>query len=351
MKRYRNIGQVVVFIVILSAFIVVVHQFIIPVILGLLVSLVFRPIFLWLMNRLGGRRRLAATLSTFVIIFCVLFPLIMIGTYVVKDVAQLAAQGSGQTAAPMLETIYNIINAIFPIPRDKFDQQARTMLAQIGESGKNLVAGILRSVPRAVTSLIFFLIAFYFGLVDGSRLVKFIQDNSPFTVRETQQIFRITNSICNAVVLGAFLAGLVQGTIIGLAYWILGIRKPLFFGALTVLFGLIPLVGSAPMGAGGTIYLLILGKPIKALIMLGFFGLAAISDNIVKPWVLKGRSSLHPFLGLLSVLGGLKAFGIAGIFLGPVITALTIVLLQLFHHRVKTFREETLKPAEQMPKE
>jgi predicted PurR-regulated permease PerM len=347
MKRYRNIGQVVVFIVILAAFIVVVHQFIIPVILGLLVSLVFRPIFLWLVNQLSGRRRLAAALSTFVIVFCVLFPLIMIGTYVVKDVAQLASQGSGQAAqTPMLETVYNGFNTIFPIPRDKFEQQARKMLAQVGESGKNLVTGILRSVPRAVTSLIFFLIAFYFGLVDGSRLVKFIQDNSPFTVRETQQIFRITNSICNAVVLGAFLAGLVQGTIIGLAYWILGIPKPFFFGALTVLFGLIPLVGSAPMGVGGTIYLLIIGKPIKALIMLGFFGLAAISDNIVKPWVLKGRSSLHPFLGLLSVLGGLKAFGIAGIFLGPVITALTIVLLQLFHHRVKTLREETLKPAE-----
>lgn len=347
MKRYRNIGQVVVFIVILAAFIVVVHQFIIPVILGLLVSLVFRPIFLWLMNRLGGRRRLAAALSTFVIIFCVLFPLIMIGTHVVKDVAHLASQGSGQTThIPVLETIYNGINAIFPVPRDKFEQQARTLLKQIGESGKNLVTGILRSVPRAVTSLIFFLIAFYFGLVDGSLLVKFIQENSPFTARETQQIFRITNSICNAVVLGAFLAGLVQGTIIGLAYWILGIPKPFFFGALTVLFGLIPLVGSAPMGAGGTIYLLIIGKPIKALIMLGFFGLAAISDNIVKPWVLKGRSSLHPFLGLLSVLGGLKAFGVAGIFLGPVITALTIVLLQLFHHRVKTLREETLKPAE-----
>ena len=354
MKRYRNIGQVVVFIVILSAFIVVVRQFIVPVIVGLLVSLVFRPIFLWLMNRLGKRKRLAAALSTFVIVFCVLFPLIMIGTYVVKDVAHLAMQvkdtsgqaGQGAGQIPMIQTIYDGINAVFPIPKDKFDEQARTMLAQIGESGKNLGRSILSSVPRAVTSLIFFLIAFYFGLVDGSRLVKFIQENSPFSARETQQIFRITSSICNAVVLGAFLAGLVQGTIIGLAYWILGIPKPLFFGALTALFGLIPLVGSAPMGAGGTIYLLVIGKPVKALIMLGCFGLAAISDNIVKPWVLQGKSSLHPFLGLLSVLGGLKAFGIAGIFLGPVITALTIVLLQLFHHRVKTLREETLKPAE-----
>jgi predicted PurR-regulated permease PerM len=97
------------------------------------------------------------------------------------------------------------------------------------------------------------------------------------------------------------------------------------------------------MGIGGTIYLLSIGKPIKAIVMLGAFGLAGISDNIVKPLVLKGKTALHPFLGLISVLGGLKAFGVAGIFLGPVITALTIVLLQLFHHRVKTLRAEATK--------
>ncbi len=357
MKRYRNIGQVVIFVVVLSVFVLVVHQFIVPVIVGLLVSLVFRPIFLWLEDKLGQRKRLAAALSTFVIVFCVLFPLIMIGTYVVKDVANLAMQvnettnqagaDSGQLMQiPALERVYHGINAVFPIPQDKFEQQVRGLMAQLAKTGKNLVRGILTRIPRAATSLVFFLIAFYFGLVDGPRLVNFLQDNSPFTARETQKIFRITHSICNAVVLGAFLAGLVQGTIIGLAYWILGIPKPLFFGALTMLLGLIPLVGSAPMGAGGAIYLLVIGKPVKALIMLGCFGLAAVSDNIVKPWVLKGKSALHPFLGLLSVLGGLKAFGIAGIFLGPVVTALLIVLLQLFHHRVKTLREEAIKPAE-----
>ena len=185
------------------------------------------------------------------------------------------------------------------------------------------------------------MIALYFGLVDGPRLVIFIKENSPYTPRDTDVIFQTTAGICNAVVLGAFLAGLVQGTIIGLAYWILGIPKPLFFGALTALFGLIPLVGSAPTGLGGTLYLLATGKAVKAIVMLGAFGLAAISDNIVKPWVLKGRMSLHPFLGLLSVLGGIKAFGFAGIFLGPVITGLTITLLQLFHHSMKRSREKS----------
>ncbi len=351
MKKYRNIGQIVVFVLILAAFVLVVHQFVIPVIFGLLVSLVFRPIYKMLLNRLGKRRKLAAAISTFLVFCCVLVPLILIASYVMKDVAHLAKSVNETTAQanshsgsvqqiPILSNLYHAINKLYPLPPDQFDQQARSVLSRFAEWGKNLLGGVLGSIARITTSLVFFLIAFYFGLVDGPLLVGFMKENSPFATRDTEIIFRTTYGICNAVVLGAFLAGLVQGTIIGLAYWILGIPKPLFFAAITALFGLIPLVGSAPTGIGGTIYLLATGKTINAIIMLAAFGLAAVSDNIVKPMVLKGKTSLHPFLGLLSVLGGIKAFGFAGIFLGPVITALTITLLQLFHHRVKTLREQ-----------
>ena len=352
MKKYRNIGQIVAFIAIFATFVVVVHQFIIPVLFGLLVSLVFRPVYLWLVRQFGDRRRLAAGISTF-LIFCLgLVPLILIGMYVINDVAGLAKIVSTTSTEvnkdarsvhqiEPLDKLYVGVNRIYPMPREKFQQQARIALERLSEAAKTLASGALATIPRAATSLVFFLIAFYFGLVDGPRLAKFIRDNSPFSSRDTDVIFQTTVGICNAVVLGAFLAGLVQGTIIGVAYWILGIPKPLFFGALTALFALIPLVGSAPTGLGGTVYLLVTGKFLKAIFMFAVFCLAAVSDNIIKPMVLKGRMSLHPFLGLLSVLGGIKAFGFAGIFLGPVITALTITLLQLFHHRVKNLRATT----------
>jgi predicted PurR-regulated permease PerM len=354
MKKYRNIGQVVFFILVVAAFFAVVHQFVIPVIFGLLVSLVVRPVYAWLRNHMGNRRKIAAGISTFLVFCCVLVPLILIGSYVLNDVLHVAKTvsdtseqmetGKGQET-PVVARMYDSVNKIYPMSREQYNHQVRAAMARVGNWGKNLASGMLGSIARVATSVVFFMIALYFGLVDGPRLVKFVKENSPYTPRETDVIFRTTAGICNAVVLGAFLAGLIQGTIIGLAYWILGIPKPVFFGALTVLFGLIPLVGSAPTGAGGAIYLLMTGETVKAIIMLGVFGLAAISDNIVKTWVLKGRMSLHPFLGLLSVLGGIKAFGFAGIFLGPVITGLTITLLQLFHHSLKNFREQSAETA------
>jgi predicted PurR-regulated permease PerM len=352
MKKYRNIGQIVFFVLVIAAFFAVVHQFVIPVIFGLLVSLVVRPVFDWLQTHFGTRRKLAAITATFLVFCCVLVPLILLGSYVVKDVLNVAKKvndtseqiesGTGTIhETPVLSELYQTVNKFYPMSKEQYEQQARSIMRNVGEWGKNLASRLVGSTARVATSVVFFMIALYFGFVDGPRLVKFIKENSPYAPRETDVIFRTTAGICKAVVLGAFLAGLIQGTIIGLAYWILGIPKPLFFGALTALFGLIPLVGSAPTGLGGTLYLLATGKTVKAIIMLAAFALAAISDNIVKPWVLKGKMSLHPFLGLLSVLGGIKAFGFAGIFLGPVITGLTITLLQLFHHSMKTFREQS----------
>jgi Predicted permease len=342
MKQYRNIGQIVIGVLVFSLFLIVVHQFIIPVILGMLISLIFRPIYLRFCNFLGNRKRLGALFSTLLIVFCVLCPVILLASYVIKDVAHLVKDVndlSGQNNTPLMDRIYDGVNKIYPISRETFEEGVHTNLASAVEAGKNAIRTIAGSIPRKLTALIFFLISFYFGLLDGPRLVAFIQENSPFPPKDTSKIFQTVVGICDAVVLGSILAGIVQGTILGSAYWILGIPKPLFFGVLTLIFGLIPLVGSGPAGFGGTIYLLITGHPVKAIFMLAAFGLAAISDNIVKPLVLKGKASLHPFLGLISVLGGLKSFGIAGVFLGPLITALTIVLLQVLHHRVKTMRE------------
>jgi predicted PurR-regulated permease PerM len=346
MKQYRNIGQAIVFVLIFSVFLVLVHQFVIPVITGLLVSLVVRPVYNWICDRLGNRRRLSAAFSTILILLCVLCPLIILATSVVKDIAHFTKDVTNLSSASWLNQAYQGVNRIHPISREEFDERAHTYINNASESGKQILRNIAGSIPRKITAMIFFLIAFYFGLLDGPRLVSFIRDNSPFSARDTSKIFQTVVGICYAVVLGALLAGMVQGIILGSAYWILGIPKPLFFGVMTLIFGLIPLVGSGPAGLGGTIYLLIIGHPVKAIIMMGAFALAGISDNIVKPMVLKGKASLHPFLGLLSVLGGIKTFGIAGIFLGPLITALTILLLQLLHHRVKTMRENAAPQTE-----
>ncbi len=64
--------------------------------------------------------------------------------------------------------------------------------------------------------------------------------------------------------------------------------------------------------------------------MLGLGIFTASIDNVVRPWILKGRNEMHPFVALLSIIGGIETFGVPGVFLGPIIAALLITLLQIW---------------------
>lgn len=353
----RTVGQYIIFAILIGLFLVLIHRFILPVLLGLLISLVFRPIYLFLFRKFGKRPHLAASTSTLLILICVLLPLILIGIYVAKDIGTLASslreisrdpnfKNGSILDVPAISNLYEKINAFYAVSRESFTRFAHSITASAGGFGANLLAGLAASVPRIFVSSLFFLVAFYFGLLDGPRLASFLRENLPFSEKHNDELFRTTQKICNAVVLGALIAGIVQGTILGFAYWVLGIPRPLLAVVVTMISSFIPLMGSAPAGIAGTAYLFVKGKIVSAIVMLVFFLVASLSDNVVKPWVLKGKTELHPMLGLMSVLGGLTVFGAAGLFLGPIITALTITVIQL-QKRTRT-KEPESHPSERL---
>lgn len=354
MKQYRSIGQIVILASALILFAIVVHRFLVPVILGLIISMVYRPAFLWTANKIK-LKHLSAVISTIVILICVLVPLVLLGMFVYKDatnlvktlleVSQAKDHEAGIFSMPMLTNVYKGVTKIYPMTTSEFAESAREMISRLADAGKVFLTHMATTTPRKVMAVVFVLISFYFGLIDGPRFVAFLRKNLPFPSTDIRTLFSQVQKICTAVVLGTFIAGIVQGTIIGLAYWIFGIPRPAVFGALTAIFSFVPLVGCAPTSIGGIVYLLTQGRIPAAIGMTVAFIIAGTSDNVVKPWVLKGKTELHPLLGLLSVLGGLMAFGPSGVFFGPIITVLVIVLLQIVPHRIK----EAHPPEEHLP--
>ncbi len=351
MKQYRSIGQLVILGIVLVLFGFVIHRFLIPVTLGLIISLVFRPAYLWLRKKSNNSSHLPAALSTFIVLICVLLPLILLGIFVYKDASHLVTtlnqiskhedKSSGILDIPVFSNVYQAINRVRPTTEKEFIERTKFFVFQFATSATKFLTSLAASVPRKVLAVVFFLIAFYFGLVDGPRFVAFLRANLPFSSLDTKTIFNNVEKISKAVVLGTLIAGIVQGTIIGLAYWIFGIPRPHLFGFLTAIFSFIPLVGCAPTSIGGILYLLANGKIGSAIGMTVAFVLAGLSDNVVKPWVLKGKTELHPLLGLISVLGGLLAFGPSGLFFGPITTVLAITLIQIVPRHLK----EPAKPA------
>jgi predicted PurR-regulated permease PerM len=96
-----------------------------------------------------------------------------------------------------------------------------------------------------------------------------------------------------------------------------------------MLMAFVPVVGTVPVSAGASLYLFFNGHIGWGIVMSVGAILATISDNIVRPWVLKGASQLHPMLALISAFGAIQLLGPTGIFLGPVIAAVFVAFLKI----------------------
>ena len=129
-----------------------------------------------------------------------------------------------------------------------------------------------------------------------------------------------------AVVYGLVLAAVVQGVLVGLGYWLAGAGAPVFLAALTTVCGLIPF--AAPAVWGGVVLWLFMKSSTVAAVGLLIWGTIVMgwTDHIVRPFLIS-REARIPFLVVMfGVLGGLAAFGLVGLFVGPVILAVLLAI-------------------------
>jgi predicted PurR-regulated permease PerM len=176
--------------------------------------------------------------------------------------------------------------------------------------------------------VVFFTLFFLFR--DGGWIQRRIAVVLPLTHKQsTRLVSRISETIV-ASVYGGIAVGLAQGLLTGVAFWALGLSSPVLWSLVAALASLIPVVGTGLVWAPAAAVLALGGHWIKALILLGW-GVAVIAqiDAVVRPYIVSGRAKMHNLLIFFALLGGVKAFGFMGIFIGPVIVSVTIVLLDM----------------------
>jgi predicted PurR-regulated permease PerM len=124
---------------------------------------------------------------------------------------------------------------------------------------------------------------------------------------------------------------LAQGFLAAVGFWLFGVPSPVLWGVAVVFAAMVPILGS-PLGwVPACVYLFLTGTRWQAFGMLAW-GLLVISgiDNVLKPLLLRGTARLHPMPAFLSILGGVLAFGPAGVLVGPVILSLALSAVRIY---------------------
>jgi predicted PurR-regulated permease PerM len=148
--------------------------------------------------------------------------------------------------------------------------------------------------------------------------------------------------MCRAVVSAILVAAVLQGILVAAGLYLAGVDMVFLLALLTMLFSMVPVVGSALVWVPVCLWLLVHEDRVGAAIVLAVYCTVVVMaiENLVKPMILHGQSNMHPLLAFLSVLGGASAMGPIGIFVGPMVVAFFHTLLKMLQIELVRMNEK-----------
>ena len=213
----------------------------------------------------------------------------------------------------------------------------------------------LTSTTRGTLALIvdFFMMlyAMFFFLMDGRQYLDTMLQYLPLRESEQNQMLQRFVSVTRATLKGTLLIGMVQGTLGGLIFAILGISGAALWGLLMIVLSLLPLIGGAIVWVPAAIVLAVNGAWIKALVLVGFCSLVIGSiDNVLRPRLVGHDTEMSDLLILFSTLGGIAVFGAIGFIIGPIVAALFVTTWEIFGKAYRDDLDVEPSPQIQLPR-
>lgn len=217
---------------------------------------------------------------------------------------------------------------------------------------KKVISAILGLFTAALTNFFSFLLHLAIMLVTlGILYVKgdflFGQALSllPLAEAKKEVLFRRLDQVMKAVIRGILLTWATQGVLGGIGFWATGLPSPAVFGVLTAFSAIIPIVGTTIVWLPGALYLILAGKTVHGVGLL-LWGAIAVSriDGILLPLLIGGQVEIPLPLILVGVVGGVFAFGLMGLVIGPLLLVVTLFFLELYRERVFPPAEAPAEP-------
>lgn len=277
----------------------------------------------------NGRDTLAATLSTMLAALTLFLPLVWLVWLAHQEIGRIYPflQTFVATPPPIPEMLREIPwlgnwlaeqrEHLLTDPQGVATSTKAWLTAHVGS-----VAMLAGGVGKNVAKMVLVVIILFFFYRDGIRIVHEMRHVlSRFIGAQVHDYLHAAATTTRAVVYGILLTALVQGVVAGLGYWVAGLGSPVTLGIITALFALIPFGTPLAWGAAGT-WLLLHGET-AAAIGVWAWGAAVVSqlDNVLRPLFISSVGAIPFLLVLFGVLGGLLAFGLVGLFIGPIILA------------------------------
>lgn len=308
-----------------------------------ILAFAFYPLYAKLRKAFPKRNNLVAFLMTVAVFLIVVPPLIMILINMATQIIEFSQWAFHYVREGKLEQLIEKVRGIpwfqtvqaHLVASDTVKENLSAWLLGTAKTMGNLAA----SQAGTFTKNIFFVLlnVFFMSFLTfiffrhGEKIYSFIYEIAPFEKETKKALFLQIHETFVAVIRGQLLTSVTQAAVAGILFTVLGVPLPLFFTFLIFLTSLIPVLGAASIWAPIAIYLFLMHLYGKAIILalIGFFGISLL-DNIMKPAIIGEKTKLPYFLLFFGIMGGMKLYGLMGIFLAPVVLSIFFALIKIY---------------------
>jgi predicted PurR-regulated permease PerM len=270
-----------------------------------------------------GRRRRIAAFATVFVLFCLI---VVPGVWLL---AELAGQIPSTLRTMQQSAALQRLMAM-RIGDIDVGSQLQSASADIVRWSSRQTLAAAGGIASGMLNLVIALFGAYYLLVSSDVLWQRCKAILPFCPT-TSEVLRVRfHRVTEAMLLGVVLAGITQGTLVAIAFAWIGFEGPLLWGAVTAVVSILPIFGSAIVWLPGVLVLLAQQR-FTAAIALSVFGLLVVSniDNALRLVVYRRVSHIHPMVTLVGAFAGVRAFGIAGLLVGPLVVSYAIELFKI----------------------
>jgi predicted PurR-regulated permease PerM len=291
---------------------------------------VMAPLHRWLARRIP--RRAAAAIVVVLGILLVVGPGVSLVGLVATEAQDMA---TGVIRSPLLARISRIRVGPYQVGA-QLEQIGSQIVSFIGASA----LGLIGTATRLGIQLTITFFGLYFLLVSPESSWRAVRPFIPFSAASAEILRRRFGDVTVSTLVGTGLTALIQGLAVGLAFWVLGVSNFLFWGVVTVIFAILPVVGSGLVWGPGAASLAMEGRW-GAAIGLVIWGIVAVGnvDNVIRPIVFRRWAQVHPFVTVIGAFMGLRYFGLLGLLIGP-------LAISYFFELIRMYRVEYLADAD-----
>ena len=324
-----------------------------PLFLAVVLAAVLHGLNEQLAALLKGRRTVASALMTLAVLLVIVAPFASLVLFISREsmtglaylhdtlgLRSMSELRGAQLPGPAQELLDHVLAFLHLTREQVYDGVTR----MVGFAQAEMPA-IIASGGRAILATVIMLIALYFLLLDGDRVVEWASRVSPLEARQTQELTAELRKVTRATVIGILATAVFQGVAAGLGYLATGIPHAGFFGMLTSLVSFVPGVGTSLVWVPSVASLWLSGHHLSA-VLLAIFCLVVVvgAEQVGKPLLMRGQVQMHTGLIFLSLLGGLAMFGLLGILLGPLIVAFFLAMMRIYERDFRAAPAEPVAP-------